>query len=35
MRSARMPLAMYHQSIEGLNRLYGPQSSEIFLGSSC
>lgn len=34
MRSARMPLAMYLQSIEGLNRLYGPQSSEIFLGSA-
>ncbi|MCL4770477.1 MAG: type IV secretion system DNA-binding domain-containing protein [Burkholderiaceae bacterium] len=34
MRSARMPLAMYLQSIEGLNRLYGPQASEIFLGSA-
>lgn len=34
MRSARMPLAMYLQSIEGLNRLYGPAASEIFLGSA-
>jgi hypothetical protein len=34
MRSARMPLSMYLQSIEGLNRLYGPQASEIFLGSA-
>lgn len=34
MRSARMPLAMYLQSIEGLNRVYGPQASEIFLGSA-
>lgn len=34
MRSARMPLGMYLQSIEGLNRLYGPQASEIFLGSA-
>ena len=25
---------MYLQSIEGLNRLYGPQASEIFLGSA-
>ena len=34
MRSARMPLMMYLQSIEGLNRLYGPMASEVFLGSA-
>lgn len=34
MRSANMPLAMYLQSVEGLNKLYGPNASEIFLGSA-
>lgn len=34
MRSAKMPLVMYLQSIEGLNRLYGDKASEIFLGSA-
>jgi hypothetical protein len=34
MRSARMPLGMYLQSIEGLNLLYGPQASELFLGAA-
>ena len=34
MRSANMPLAMYLQSVEGLNKLYGPNAAEIFLGSA-
>lgn len=33
-RSARAPLGMYLQSLEGLNRLYGPGADEIFLGAS-
>ena len=34
MRSAKMPLAMYLQSTQGLDRLYGPGSSELFMGSA-
>ncbi|TRU62268.1 MAG: type IV secretory system conjugative DNA transfer family protein [Microcystis aeruginosa Ma_QC_Ch_20071001_M135] len=34
MRSAKMPLAMYLQSVEGLNKLYGPNSDQLFLGSA-
>lgn len=33
-RSANMPTFLYLQSIEGLNRLYGPNSDKLFLGSS-
>lgn len=33
-RSCKMPLAMYLQSIEGLNKLYGPGSDALFIGSS-
>ena len=33
-RSARAPIGMYLQSLEGLNRLYGPAADEIFLGAS-
>ena len=33
-RSARSPIGMYLQSLEGLNRLYGPGAEEIFLGAS-
>lgn len=33
-RSARAPIGMYLQSLEGLNRLYGPGASEIFLGAA-
>lgn len=33
-RSARMPLCMYLQSIEGLNKVYGPGSDELFIGSA-
>lgn len=34
MRSAKMPLAMYLQSVEGLNKLYGPNADQLFLGSA-
>ena len=34
MRSAKMPLGMYLQSTEGLDRLYGPGASELFMGSA-
>ena len=34
MRSARMPLMMYLQSLEGLNKLYGPGSAELFLAAA-
>lgn len=34
MRSAKMPLAMYLQSVEGLNNLYGPNADQLFLGSA-
>jgi type IV secretory pathway TraG/TraD family ATPase VirD4 len=33
-RSANMPTFLYLQSLEGLNRLYGPNSDKLFLGSS-
>lgn len=33
-RSAKMPLCMYLQSIEGLNRLYGLGSDKVFIGST-
>ena len=33
-RSANMPTFLYLQSLEGLNRLYGPNSEKIFMGSS-
>ncbi|MFW1893625.1 type IV secretory system conjugative DNA transfer family protein [Acinetobacter geminorum] len=33
-RSANMPTFLYLQSLEGLNRLYGPNSDKIFMGSS-
>lgn len=33
-RSCQMPLAMYLQSIEGLNKLYGVGSDALFIGSS-
>ena len=34
MRSAKMPLGMYLQSTQGLDRLYGPGSAELFMGSA-
>lgn len=34
MRSAKMPLGMYMQSTEGLNRVYGPGAAELFMGAS-
>lgn len=33
-RSANMPTFLYLQSLEGLNRLYGSNSDQIFMGSS-
>lgn len=34
MRSANMPTFLYLQALEGLNRLYGDNSDELFLGAS-
>ena len=33
-RSANMPTFLYLQSLEGLNRVYGPNADRLFLGSS-
>jgi hypothetical protein len=33
-RSANMPTFLYLQSLEGLNRVYGPNADKLFLGSS-